>query len=570
MSRVSRFSQILSISCAPARMASLGTCLALVACGGSGGSGGSAPSLGSSPPPTNAAPTFVASAPAETVFEGRVIEIRVRDTDDGDNDIVEFDIVQVSGLDAPLLTNTDGEEPSYYFEAPQVANAGATETLIFEATGTDNINPPVTRQISVTVRDDDFPGLPLAHIEPDDRLFAEVFALFNSRKSTRGIQLLSPNGSEAEIGSLARGIDDTFGSYTETIGAIHYHPDDIVLFDPLPYVGVSRPDTNDYIVLSGDRDALEWYTSEDVFDSDDEFVGTRLLLQQSESFIDPCAVAEIEGSGSNFAWIGLRNGGVVVTEIIPVRTQDGTRIGFNQTRLQTLGAGRSLCFLFPTELPQRLNPVSGQSFLFGIIAVDVLNRELFLIGDLYSDGVWEELDIVPLDLAGNPDLQVIDMIASGGPSRVPRFIAVLVSDGLDGGDHRLIVVGQDRDDAEIFQETYQWSGGAPIKLLRGPFAGNSNDERDPADSWDLQDLAVISASATGNVLLRQVIGANSSSSTVPLYAPPVTFSFMAGASNGVTTSYRRDGVESDGSVRYGIVATFPDDRSLRFFELADE
>ena len=145
---------------------------------------------------------------------------------------------------------------------------------------------------------------------------------------------------------------------------------------------------------------------------------------------------------------------------------------------------------------------------------------------------------------------------------------MLVSDGLDGGDHRLIVVAQDENDQEIYQETYQWSGGAPIKLLYGAFAGGPDTNLDPVGSLDLQDMAVISASSTGNVVLRRLAGGSSSS--VPVYAPPVPFPFMEGASNGITSGFRIFNAEPENYARYGVIATFPADRSIRFFGLAVE
>ena len=553
---------------------SLSCFVALAACGGGSGGSGSpsaqpTPPTGTPPPPANSAPTFVATAPAETVFEGRIIEIRVRGTNDPDGDSVRFDITQLSGPTAPLLTNLAGEEPSYIFEAPSIATPGGIETLIFEAAGMDGVNDPVTQQVTVTVRDNEQPGLPIAQIEPGDRVFAEQYSSFNSRRATNEVNLLKPNGLEAEISKLAGGFHDSFGSYSEAEGMIQFHPEDIILFDPLWFNGVTRPTGPDFIVLSNDRDALEWYTNEYLFDGDGFITGTRMLLQQSEPFTDPCTVVERASTGNDFAWVGLREGGVVVTEVTPVEATDGTTVSFEQNRLQTLGAGRSLCFVFPTELPKRFDPANTINIRPGLITVDFLNKELLLVADTDSDGIWEELEVVPLDLSGNPNLEIIDVLATGSPSLVPRYIAILVSDGIDGGDHRVIVVAQGDDDLEIYQETYQWSGGTPIKLLRGPFAGQAGILSDLAGNQFRQDLAVVSDTATGNVLLRDISYPNPVAD-VPVFAQPEPFPFMAGASSAITATYFLDGADPDSYANFGIVATFPDDRSLRFFGLNSE
>lgn len=548
-------------------------CVALGACGGSGGSGAPPaqppPPTGNPPPAPNGKPTFVASAPAETVFEGRVIEIRIRETSDPDGDTVRFEITQQSGLTAPLLTNLAGETPSYLFEAPDVPTPGGTETLVFEAAGTDGVNDPVIQQVTVTVRDNDQPGLPIAQIEPGDRVFVEQYSSFNNRRPTNEVHLLKARGPEGEIAKLASGFSDSFGSYSEADGTILFHPDDIVLFDPLWFNRVTRPTGTDFIVLSSDRDALEWYTTERLYDADGFVTGTRRLLQQSESFVDPCTVVERASTANDFAWVGLREGGVVVTEVTPVEATDGTTLSFVQTRLQTLGAGRSLCFVFPTALPTRFDPANIVNVSPGLITVDFLNKELLLAADTDSDGTWEELEIIPLDLAGNPNLEIVDVVATGSPSLVPRYIAILVSDGVEGGDHRLIMVAQANDDLEIFQETYQWSGGVPIKLLRGPFAGDFGNLFDLPGNQNRQDLAVVSASATGNVLLRNA-GYPSSIAEVPVFAPPEPFPFMAGASSAITVTYTLNNADPDSYARFGIVATFPQDRSLRFFGLNSE
>ncbi len=552
----------------------LGWVGALAACGGgSGGSGAPAaqppPTSNPPPPPANGAPTFVASAPADTVFEGREIEIRVRETDDPDGDAVRFEITQVGGPTAPLLTNLAGETPSYTFEAPSISTPGGTETLTFEAAGFDGSNDPVIQQVVVTVRDNDQPGLPLAHIKPGERVFVEQYSSFNDRRATEQVKLLRPDGLEAELRDLAFGVNDSFASHSEATGTIQFHPEDIVLFDPLRFNGVTRPTGDDFIVLSSDRDAMEWYTNEYLYDDEGFITGTQMLLQQSEPFIDPCTVVERTSSGNDFAWVGLREGGVVVTDVVPVDAGDGTSESFEQTRLQTLGAGRSLCFILPTELPRRFDPANIINIRPGLITVDFLNMELLLVADTDSDGIWEELEVIPLDLAGNPGLEIVDVLATGSPSLVPRYIAILVSDGIDGGDHRLIQVYQGNDDLEIYQETFQWSGGAPIKLLRGPFAGEAGNLSDLAGNQLRQDLAVISGTATGNVLLRD-IGYPNPIAEVPVFAQPEPFPFMAGASSAVTANYFLRDADSDDYARFGIVATFPDDRSLRFFGLKVE
>ena len=404
--------------------------LAIGACGGSGGSSPPPspapqplPPVGNPPPPVNTPPTFVVLAPAESVFEGRPIEVQVRDTRDADGDTVQFNVNQASGPAAQLITTSTGEEPSYFFEAPEVAISGGTETVSFEVTGSDGVNPTVAQTVTVTVRDNDQPGLPIAVIESDDRLFAEVFSRFNNRTNTRGLTWLSPNGLQADILNLALGVDDSFGSYGRILGTIQYHPNDVVLFDPLPFRGISVRNRDDYIVLSQDRDALEWYTSVDVFDSDNDFVGTRLNLQQSEPFTDPCAVAETQNTGDDFVWVGTRNGGVFVTEVRVIVDQDGFSESFVQNRLQTIGAGRSPCLLFPTSLADSYYPTNNRNSIPGLISIDVLNRDIFVIADTDADGTWEEVDVIPLDLSGNANLRVVDVLsigASGQSSSVHR------------------------------------------------------------------------------------------------------------------------------------------------------
>ena len=548
----------------------LSTLLGLVACGGGGSSPpppAPPPSGGNPPPPQNDPPTFLASTPAETVFEGRDIEIRARDIDDPDGDAVHMEFTQVSGPEARWLTSLVGDKPTHWFEAPEVTTPGGTETLIFEVSGNDSTNDAVVKQVTITVRDDDKPGLAVAHIDPEIRLFAEQYSSYNNRRPTNAVNLLEPNGLEADISELMYGNNDSFSSYGEPFATIQYHPDDIVLYDPLWFNGVTRPSGPDFIVLSQDRDALEWYTSEYTYDDDGFITGTRMFLQQSEDFVDPCTVVERTSTGNDFAWVGLREGGVVVTEVVPV-TVDGIIENFDMTRLQTLGADRSLCFIFPTELPRRFDPANVINIRPGVIAVDYLNKELLLIADTDSDGIWEELEVVPLDLGGNADLEIVDAIASGSPSLVPRWIGILVSDGVDGGDHRLIIVSQN-DDLEIEQDSIQWSGGAPIKLLRGPFAGDASELFDLAGNQFRQDLAVVSGSATGTVLFRD-IKYPLPVAEVPIFSQPQPIPFLDGASSAITVTYSSDSADPDSYPRFGIIATFPDDQSLRFFGLREE
>lgn len=555
--------QILSLSCI----------FALAACGGGGSNPpppppAPPPSGGNPPPPQNDPPTFVASTPAETVFEGRDVEIRARDIDDPDGDAVYMEFAQLSGPEARWLTSLVGDRPTHWFEAPEVTTPGGTETLIFEVSGSDRTNDAVVKQVTVTVRDNDKPGLAVAQIEPDMRLFAEQYSSYNNRRPTIGVNLLKPNGLAADISELMYGNNDSFSSYGESFATIQYHPDDIVLYDPLWFNGVTRPGGPDFIVLSQDRDALEWYTSEYTYDDDGFITGTRMLLQQSEDFADPCTVVERASTGNDFAWVGLREGGVVITEVVPVRV-DGIVESFDMTRLQTLGVDRSLCFIFPTELPKRFDPANVVNIRPSVIAVDYLNKELLLIADADSDGIWEELEVVPLDLGGNANLEIVDAIASGSPSLVPRWIGILVSDGIDGGDHRLIFVSQNNDDLEIEQESFQWSGGAPIKLLRGPFAGDADQVFDLAGNQFRQDLAVVSGSATGNVLFRD-IKYPLPIAEVPILSQPQPIPFLDGASSAITVNYSLDGADPDSYPRFGIMATFPDDRSMRFFGLREE
>lgn len=531
----------------------------LSACGG-GSDNNLSPPSGSNPapggmpvggPPANRPPVLDLLVSDTDLFEDRGFSIDWFDTSDPDGDGFDVQITQIAGPHASTHLQRTYET---FYTAPFV-DGGGSQDLVFEVTATDSKGAVTTEQVIFTVFDDVGPGIGIAKTPSGARLVTGTTGnIFVSQDRAYDARLILPgqNGGQT-IMRINPSSSTSFPNQLRHIGDLASGSVDFVDWDALDIFASGE---YRFIILSEDRNSLDWYRTQEE-PSSRGTVSTAYLADNID-VENPCFFASSTISLDQIYWIGQRQRGLSMVRLTMPPEQDGSASSFDHEILDTIGEGRSFCHIFHTQLPRSRYP-SGDPNLgpfYPLIAVDYDKTELVIYG--YADGQdgYQQLEVLPLELQGLQNQKVVDVISVGWPSVVPRYMMVLLSDGIDGGTHSLVQVNvlSDSDNStEIEQQTFSWIGGIPIKLVHGPFVGIR-----PGNQLAM-DYVAVSATSDQSMVFQDL-------EDRPISQPPRFarrgIPFPPGASSAV-------GVYSvDQNLGEGVLATFPEDQSIRFIPIA--
>lgn len=525
--------------------AALALAASLAACKDKGGGRSEEPDANA---PINRPPSLAVNVRTPDVFEDRPIVIDLDGTIDPDGDPVFPEVTQLSG---PTATFSSSDGPVFTWQAPFVSGS-RTETLTFEASASDGNGGTATQQITIRVRGDDGRGVGIAILDQGTELLTGTFSEDDNEDEAFDVRLTRPARGGApnakEIVYLPTGESDSFASWVEPVVSLPSGSVDSVDWDALADNGINSGGRYQFLLASEDRDTVEWYRTETVGGRERGMMAVEIDVES------PCTTVAYDDGSRNRLFVGRRTSGLSVIELSPTPASDGSSLRFDYSVVQELGQGRSLCDLLPTDLPSRY----GTSGLVDLIAVDHASNTLLLLGDTDDDGAYEQLDMVALDVQSTTPLRIVDVVTAGSPDKAPRFLAVLLSDGRHNGIHRMIHVTQDNTTREISQRTYSWNGGAPIALLRGPFSGAL-----PGNQFR-QDLVAISGTSSQSVYFDNILDGSAAASAQPVFGEATPFNLLSGASSAVTVAF------FDGAfTQYGVLASFPEERSLRYFNVTE-
>ncbi|MFK8031735.1 MAG: hypothetical protein AB8G18_15970 [Gammaproteobacteria bacterium] len=332
-------------------------------------------------------------------------------------------------------------------------------------------------------------------------------------------------------------------------------------FEDISFVGFGALSFNlpgifgdEFVVLSETEDTLQWYVDERSAD------GLTFTFFEADSLgvENPCYVTGRRNTGQDYIWLGQRDRGMSIIRLEGVENAEGLTRGFDETVLDQLGEGRSLCYIFPTQLPENIAPqfVGGNAVsLSALITIDYNANDLVLFGDSDDNGFYEELQVIPLQTQTTSQLTIVDVISKGTPSLLPRFLAILMTDGVHDGEHRLIVISQDTDTFELTQVTYSWDEGVPVSLLQGNFGGLE------VQNQFKEDLVVITSTSERSLFFDNTTDFSTGVATPPTFAQPEFFEVGTGAGSAVRIQ-RRPGTPLE-----EVLVSFPDTGELKIFAI---
>ncbi|MBL8552058.1 MAG: hypothetical protein JNJ73_18875 [Hyphomonadaceae bacterium] len=464
---------------------------------------------------------------------------------DPDGSISSLTITQSSGPGARLL----GEAPlrRFRFSAPRIVGAGA-DTMRFTLRATDNGGVVSTRDVTVAVQGlADGPGELIAVYDPPLKLVhGNITAPDELPNGDDGILATQTVGGRTRIifiggggADYAQRSDSTFDGDFPDVSLVHRRTLSVSTSSP------GFPSGADYSVLSETEDAFHWFGRQ----ANSGGAGGRYVEGSMMTIQDPCSVVGRIGYPQDRIWIGQRSGlsvvGVTQATVAPQSFRlDGV--------LGQLRNGRALCQLLPTRLdtptpapaPKRPD-ISRPEF----IALDYNSNEIVLLREVAGDSTYEVFRTIPLETQASTPMRIVSAFARGGPSLVPRYLVVLMTDGRHIGNHRLIIVSQQSQSPDLRQQVLSWSEGVPAAVLEGQFK-NVEFPR---------DLVVVTSSSSRAMHFS---GTAPDSGTAFTYGPPSYFEIGLGAGSAVTAWNG-----SSSTHRTAFLVSYPETGALRYFDL---
>ena len=536
----------------------------LAACGGGDGSS-SAPS----PPPTgggggsgssNAAPAIVVKLSKDNVLEQQGFWIDLNDSSDSDGNITTYEIRQTNGPTATQLENVNAGR--FVFEAPDFTH-NSQEMISFQATVTDEDGASASSSVTISVQGYDGAGKAVALFDPPLDLIVGNGATPNVvNGAASGIlgsrEILSgPDSGKAELVYFGE-LQHEFNQYDEVN---NFYPQaqfqDLrsVKFGALWFNLYEAPG---FSILSTEEDRFRWLAED--LDESNNFV--NWVEADGIDLENPCYLTGRTDDGMEIIWIGQENG--FSTYILENTTQEGDALpSFDATLEQRFVSDRSLCHIFPTLLPRHQAPrfVGNDTIDYPhLLAVDFNSNELVFLADTDDDHFFEELGAVPLQTESDKTLEIVDIIPFGLPSLVPRYLAILMTDGEQNGDHRLVYVFQNDPEEEFTQKTFHLNAGLPVALVRGTFWGEA-----PGNQFK-QDLVVITNTSEA---LYFDNGPKDLTSDPENFLDPITFEVRPGAGSAVSAALQLPD-DPDQAGREGILISYPDDGMIVLYDRIPE
>jgi len=544
------------------------------ACGGGGGGGGSTPTpspIGSpSPTPTpvaNKPPKLMIQLSSENPDESTPLLVDFSGSSDKDGQIVRAEVRQKY------------HEGEVHFFSPERVSAGSATILSLE-----------TPEIFPYIRDGFAPVLTLvAEIEDDHGAIVseefnvtirhtpsasrgDGFALIREFEFDRPLDLLLNDSntnhfvfakdSSADVATEIFQIDGLWRFlFKNPQFEIRKAAGEVPAIDKLLagklWFNLDPGSLNEFAIASEDENLLSWFAILDPHTS-------RTYSKEVEIEVEkPCHLAGRSDSGQDQAIVGQRQHGLTVLRIIPIRPSGFSHEGFEYEIISHAGAGRSLCYIYPTSFPAPIPGNIPASNLDDLIAIDFATNELVLYADYEEPAeVYEEIGVIPIQTNGQSGLKIIDVKSAGSPSEVPQVISILMTDGVAGGNHQLVTVSVDYRSStqKIDQKVTYWTGDVPLSLHIGEMFGNEGR------SIDISGDAVIPMLNSSRVMVLEDIRidvVDDALGSPPVYADPVFFDIAPNASSvGVLPMDSLNGFDVPFS---GLLVSYPDERLMRVY-----
>ena len=490
--------------------------IVVAACGG--GSSGGSPSQPPSPPPVPP-PSVTFDITEITVLSGASFGTTVGGTADGRSAFA----ISLSCTNGVSLQNNGGVVS---FIVPE---ASALEQAVCTAGVTDSSGRSANASLSITI-------LPETEI-------GQVVGIFNPP-----LKLLLPNfniaGAFESLGSHVMAVaDSTDHSGRYQIRAIEgtstvprqYHRDDIVRVEG-DYASIDfvqspslyahgLPDAS-LSIASASENKIYWLLQEPQ--------SRDFTLRETIEVERPCFVAQTNTYWANDMVVGQRDRGLSVFDI-----ETGSNVmdsqSFDATLVYNVGAGRSLCHLLRGVVPESIaQQYPGFQSSSPLTAIDFNTNELVFYGDTDGDNDLDEMGAMAIETHATGHLNIVQVISRGGPTQIPQYLIVLLSDGRHMGEHRVVQINFDSRTREITQRVlHAWSEGVPVSMLQGPLGGSL------VGGIFRSDLAVVLGTTEKSFFFDDLLPLEAGFGEPPLYGEPQLFDVGVGAGSAVAAENPR-------------------------------
>lgn len=463
-------------------------------------------------------------------------------------DSFEVTFAQTSGPSATRL-----EDVNAYASLWRAADfdSDTMDQMQFEVTATDARGAVSRQTITIPVRGFAGPGRPIAIYDPEVTLEAYNALPFSELIAS---QLEFPGSSSNPNKLVFFGEDTTLGYYdysrpdVRTLDAV-FSEVSFLLSNSLgfQFFDFGGNYVEELLVLDEIEDEFSWFYQPSAAPSTYEPGG-------SFSIENPCYLTPRISTRQNFVWIGQRNKGFSVVRLELNVDPSGVPAIDSELLFET-NDGRSLCHLYTTTFADRiyLPDFQDNSNFDNLVGIDFSSNEIVLYGDTDEDQQYEELDSFAIETQSTEPLQIVDVFSRGNSSRYPRFAAILLTNGVHDGEHRLVILTQNNDDREFNQTTYRWDSGVPMALLYDAFVGiRPNDQ-------GRRDIVVVTSTGGQSLVLENLVPDNAGIATVPTFAAPVFFSTQPGA---ISAARARDDNFSDAVV----AVSYPSSGEVRAYK----
>ena len=493
--------------------------LVIAACGGGSSNGSSR----SSPPPTQSPAPTVTIEPADaTVLSEATFGALVSGSADGLL-TPTISISCTNGVDAVL------NDPKVTLTVPAESVLTQSECT---ASVTDSIGRTASATLSITILPKTDIGQVVGIFDPPLKLALPNFNLPSEIESYGGHIIAIAETSALSGRYQVKAIGGT------SVVPRSYYRDDIVLVegDYSSIDFVQSPSLNAH----GLPDASLSIASEQ-----ENEIAWQLMDPQSQDFsvrkfifVDkPCFIAQTNTYWANDMIVGQVDLGLTVFDI-----DTGSDVmdaeSFVATPIQNIGAGRSLCHILRGVIPDSIiqqypgftpSPPSGSAYAAPLTAVDYNTNELVYYGDTDGDNALDEMGSVPIETDANGKLHIVQVISRGSSTQSPRYLLVLLTDGNDPGEHRLVQIDFDDSTNEFTQQIlYEWSVGVPVAMLQGPLGGSLEGGIYRAD------LVVVLGTTEKSFFFDNQRPLSDGFGLPPIYGAPEQFDVGVGAGSAVT------------------------------------
>ena len=293
----------------------------------------------------------------------------------------------------------------------------------------------------------------------------------------------------------------------------------------------------------------------------------EFTIKETIEVEDPCFIAQTNTYWANDMIVGQVNFGLTVFNIDTGSNVMDSR-SFSSTKVQNVGAGRSLCHFLRGVVPDSIiekypKLLTASEFALPLTAIDYNTLELVFYGDGDGDNLLEELDSIPIETNSHGELKIVQVISRGSSTQSPRYLLVLLSDGNHLGEHALIKIDFDLNSREITQKIlHKWNEGVPVSMLQGQLGGSL------VGGYFRADLVVVLGTTEKSFFFDDLLPLEDGFSLPPLYGEPKMFNVGVGAGSAVAAE--RPNVPKLNEPNVGVLVSYPESGNVVYISLPSD